>query len=289
VLGRDPQEAALVTSSEPATLQRTDVTPPLSQYVVSTWRQRALAWAIARSDLQSRHGSTLLGWVWNLLDPLLMMGVYWLIFGLLLQGLRPDNFLAFLTIGMFLFQFAQNSVTQGANAITANLGLVREMRFPRALLPLADLMRNGLNLAWQLPVMFVIVVGSVGNVRVGWLLLLFVLIPLLAVFSFGVALVTARLTSVVTDVARLLPYVFRLLFYVSGVLFPLVDILAGHPAERFLPLNPYYSFISLGRHLILAPIADPGPLWLSVFTWSAVSIVVGLTFFLRSEHRYGRG
>jgi teichoic acid transport system permease protein len=70
---------------ESAVLRRSDVTPTLRHYARSVWDGRSLSWAIARSDLQSRHGSTLLGWMWNLLDPLLMMGVYWLIFGLLLQ------------------------------------------------------------------------------------------------------------------------------------------------------------------------------------------------------------
>ena len=86
----------------PESLQSLTVRPNLTRYVADLFRSRSLAISVARNDLASRHGTAALGWVWNLLDPLLMLGVYWLVFGVLLAGRRPDNFLAFLAVGIFL-------------------------------------------------------------------------------------------------------------------------------------------------------------------------------------------
>lgn len=269
-------------------LRRVDVAPKLVPYVHSVWKQRELAVSIARNDLRSQNGGLLLGWWWNLLDPLFLMGVYWLVFGLLLAGRRPDNFFSFLAVGIFLFQFTQRSVTQGAKSVVKNTEMIRQLRFPRALLPLSDVLRTGNRLLWQIPVIVLIVLFDARVFRPGWIVLLFVVLPLLAAFAFGGALVFARLSDAVQDVGRVLPYFFRLAFYSSGVLFPLDALLAEHPLQPFLALNPFYAFVSLARHLVLAPVSNPTALWVSFLTWSLVVLVGGTAFFVRAERRYGR-
>ena len=270
-------------------LRRVDVPPKLVPYLRSMWKQRELAVSIARNDLRSQNGGLLLGWWWNLLDPLFLMGVYWLVFGLVLAGRRPENFLSFLAVGIFLFRFTQRSVTQGAKSIVKNTEMIRQLRFPRALLPLSDVIRTGNQLLWQIPVMMLIVLLDARVLRAGWLVLLAVVLPVLAALAFGSALVFARLSHAVQDVGRVLPYLFRLAFYSSGVLFPLDVLLADHPLQPFLVLNPFYAFVSLARHLVLAPAPSPTALWVSFLVWSLGTLVGGTMFFIRAERRYGRG
>ena len=272
-------------------LRRVDSPPRLLEYVRSVWRQRAFAISIAKNDLRSQNGGLLLGWWWNLLDPLFLMGVYWLVFGLLLAGRRPENFLSFLAVGIFLFRFSQRSVVQGAKAIVSNAAMIRQLRFARALLPLSDVIRNSYQLRWQIPVMATIVLLDARTLRPGWIVLLFVLVPALVAFSFGLALMFARLSDAIHDVGRVIPYLFRVAFYSSGVLFPLDVLLEAHPAEPYLALNPFYAFVALGRHLVLMPVptGESAILWVSVACWSTLVLVGGIAFFLRAERRYGRG
>ncbi len=290
-LGQSCKDTALASSDAshhrlaPVSLQM-----PLPAYLHEVWRRRDLAVSIARNDLRARHGNLTLGWAWNILDPLLLMGVYWLVFGLLLGGRRPENFLAFLVVGMFLFRFVQGAVENGAESIQRHLSMVQQVRFPRALVPLSEIVRHALTLGWQLPVMLAIVIGTTRTLRMpGWLLFIAFLIPLAAMLALGLALLLCRVAAQLRDVTRLLPYVFRILFYGSGVLFPLDVLLDGHPLEPYLILNPLYVFVELARHLTLAPRPDGPLLWALAASWAVASLLVGMTTFRRFEHRLARG
>lgn len=251
------------------------------------WRARAFAWAIARSEMQSRHGNLILGWAWNLVDPLLMMAVYWFIFGLVLDSGRTSGFLSQLAIGIFLYQFSQNGATQGAASIESNREMIRQMHFPRAVLPLSEVLRNFVYLVWQLPVMGLIVISHAGVRVSGWVTLIVVLLPMFAVFTFGLSLALARATLAVRDVSRLIPYLFRLGFYLSGALFPLEQYLPESALLNMLILNPFYTFIALARSLLVTPAPQASLLWGAAVGWAAVALLLGSMLFSRAESRFG--
>ena len=81
---------------------------------------------------------------------------------------------------------------------------------------------------------------------------------------------------------------FRLAFLLSGALFPISLLADAHPLLEFLPLNPFYAFIELGRHLTIAPVPMVDRLWLSAALWTVFSALIGLWVFRRDEHRYAR-
>jgi teichoic acid transport system permease protein len=145
-------------------------------------------------------------------------------------------------------------------------------------------------LGWQMPVMLAIALATTGTLRVsGWLLFITVLMLLAATLAFGVALVLCRLAAQLRDITRLIPYVFRILFYTSGVLFPLDVLLEEHPLQPYLILNPLYVFVELARHLTLTPRPDALMLWALAASWSVASLILGTLVFRRFEHRLARG
>src|SRR5688572_2784464 len=118
-------------------LVKLGTTPGVVEYLKALWVRREFAIAIPTAELQAQHRNTVLGGLWHLLNPLLQMGVYYLVFGVILDVNRGvDNFLGFIAIGVFTFHFTTKSVTAGAKAITSNEGLIRAIMFPRAILPL---------------------------------------------------------------------------------------------------------------------------------------------------------
>jgi teichoic acid transport system permease protein len=87
-------------------------------YLRRLWERREYAWHVPRSDLRSQQMNTVLGNAWHLLNPILSIAVYYVIFGLVLQTDRGvTNFIAFLAVGVFVFQFTQKSTTSGSNSI----------------------------------------------------------------------------------------------------------------------------------------------------------------------------
>lgn len=262
--------------------------PQVLPYFKELLRHRELVSMLATNDFRARHRGTVLGAGWNLLTPLLLLATYWLVFGIVLAGRRPENFLAFLAIGIFLFRFIQRSVQDAATSLTKGKGLIRSIHFPRAVLPVADVVRNALGYLWELPVVLLIVVLTSGRPGAGWLVFLGAIVPLAMIFTAGVALLFARVGSVFLDVKQLTPLLFRILFYLSGILFPIQAFISEWPLLAYLPLNPIYAFVTLARHYTLAPQPQLALNWTSAVVWTLLAAAIGILFFSRAEHRYSR-
>jgi teichoic acid transport system permease protein len=114
-------------------------------------------------------------------------------------------------------------------------------------------------------------------------------ILLLAImFSLGLAMIAARLTVQVRDLTKLIPFVTRILFYISGIFFSIEKVIAPFPAlAPFVYLNPIYDFIELSRGALVVGHEMTGALWLACSIWATVTFLVGVIFFWLAEERYG--
>lgn len=260
---------------------------PLSQYLRDVWSRRQFAFAVPLADMRSQNTNTFLGQAWHLLNPLLLIGTYFLIFGVLLRTDRGvDNYIAFLTVGVFTFRYGQKSATSGATSIVRNLGLMRAMAFPRAILPLSAVIRETLQFLPSLVVMLTVSLATGEMPRWTWLLL-----PLLYVvqfiFNLGLAFTAARFTERVADVQNVLPYAFRLAFYGSGVLYQFDQFVSNPIAITAFRLNPFHAFVSIARESVL-----DGRIvaldWAVALAWTGVAFIAGFFFFRAAENRYGR-
>jgi teichoic acid transport system permease protein len=268
--------------------------PSLTEYSRTLWSYRHFIRAHASAKITSSLGNTKLGAVWQVLTPMINAGVYYVIFGVVLGGHREvPNFIAYLCIGVFVFQFTQSVVQTGANAITGNLGMIRALHFPRASLPLSAALVEIRNFIVALFVLMGIVLITGEPITFEWLLLLPLLL-LHSIFNLGLGLFIARYGSKVRDVKQLIPFVMRFWLYGSAVLYPVSkfkDVLSGWQLE-VVEANPLLVFIELARHALLkeATLANPPTvLWIQATIWSLVVGILGYLYFWRGEKGYGRG
>lgn len=240
----------------------------------------------AATELQSRQMMSVLGNLWHLLNPLLQIGVYFVIFGVVLGVDRGDNYFAFLSVGIFVFGFTQRATISGANSITNNKGLLNAFAFPRALLPVTSTLTE--TFATIAPIVVIYAVAGLSGITpsVRWLALL----PLLAlqlVFNFGSALLAARATNSVRDISQLLPFVFRLLLYGSGVLFDVDRYTDGKSYGWVFDINPIYCIVTMARWSILGGEYRPD-LLITYLIWMIAFAIGGLAWFRSGEGSYGR-
>ena len=259
-------------------------------YLAQCWDRRSYCWYVARSDVRERQIYTILGSVWYLLNPVLSIATYFLVFGVVHEadgGLDGSaQFLAFITIGLFVFQFTQRAVTFGASSIVANTGLIRAIRFPRALLPTSTTLTESITAIPTFLVMFGVVALAGETPTFRWLLVIGI-IAWQAVFNLGSSFVAARLTSHFRDTTQILPFVFRLLLYGSGVLFS-VDAYIDNDRFRLLfVMNPLYGFISMVRWALMDQPVDAGAV-LCTAAWTVVVTIGGFIWFRAAEHEYDR-
>lgn len=264
------------------------VRPPLPAYLHQLWGRREFCVLLAWSRLRAENDRDRLGPAWVVLKPLINAVVYGAVFALLLRAdSRPENFVPFLVCGVFVFTYLSSCLTDGAASVNGSADLVRSLRFPRAVLPLAAVVQRAVGLGAMMAVLAVVVVASGEPVRTRWLLVLPAL-ALATLFAAGTALAAARLTVHLRDVAHLLPFLTRLLFYVSGIFYSLDRVVTDPLVRTLLELNPAYVYITLVRGALLTESAVTSGTWLLGVLWALVAAPVGLVFFWRAEQEYGR-
>lgn len=267
--------------------------PPLRRYLGDLWRRRSFVWTLSSAESYARNEDNHLGQLWAVLNPAMLIGSYFVIFGLLLntQG-GVENFIAFLAIGVVMFMFTSSVITRGVKAITGNLSLVRALHFPRAILPISVTLTELLAALPAFVLLFVLmfVTGETPD----WEWLLFpVALALQGLALLGIAFIGARLVNASRDIGNLIPVTVRLLRYVSGVFFPVEHYAQNLPTvwHDLLVYQPFSLMLTIGRQALLTD-AEHGVVltdWLAMAAWGIGLACVGLVIFWRDEAKYGRG
>ena len=290
----EPERLAWMTDpqSEWPELRRVGVKLPLREYLRELWRRREFAVTVPLGELKAQNQDSALGQVWHLLNPLLLIGVYYLIFGIILnvesrRGI--DNYLPFLIVGVIVFNYTRSSIQAGARMIVKNRKLVQSINFPRAILPLSAIVAETVSHMYAIPVMLVLVTLVDGGPPPQWTWLLLIPVTMLqAMFNLGISMVVARLSFHFRDLQQLLPFALRLYFYSSGVIIPInIDIINNATLVAVLQLNPAYAIVEMAREAVLLGPLDPR-IWLIGAGWSVAMLLFGFWFFRQAEHEYGR-
>ena len=251
-------------------------------------QRRGFAFALARFSLLASTARSRLGIVWIVLTPTLQVALYGLIFGLVLGDSRPENFVAFLIIGVVVFQFISGSFVDGTKSITSNASLVRSMDFPRILLPFATTFSQLGRFLGILPLALLALILIGERPDLDWLGIIPVVL-LVLIFSFGLSMLSARLTTDFSDLSQLIPFLNRLLFYSSGVFFSIEKLISAYSFLEFLRwANPISVYLELARGAVVSGYASTGIEWLTGALWAFGMLSTGFIFFWLAEEKYGR-
>ena len=268
--------------------------PSLGEYTRSLWSYRHFISSFAKARVSAALGDTRLGALWQVLTPLINAGVYYLIFGILIDTRRSQqHFIAYLCIGVFIFGFSQAVTQSGVQAITSNLGLIRALHFPRASLPIATAFVEVRNILVSMLVLITIVLVSGEPITWRWVLILPALF-LQSVFNCGLAMLVSRLGTKFNDIKQLIPFIMRIWMYLSAVIYPVTNFtehLHGWKL-RAVEANPMLVFIELIRHALMSDVklaGSPMRLWSEALFWAVVVGFGGYVYFWRGERDYGRG
>ena len=262
--------------------------PRLGGYLAETWRLRAFALRLAGSRLIASLLPNRLGVLWIVLKPLSLAIIYGLIFHFVLAGpARPANFVQFLIVGVFVFEFFTGCFGSGSKAITSNTKLVQSFGFPRILLPISAILEQAMRMIPVVLLLGILLLIFGEPISWSWLLIIPILV-VMGVFNLGVALVVARISVRTRDIQQLIPIITRVLFYASGIFFSVDGALADYPTLlTIVQLVPTYEFIAIARDVLLDGYSAPLIAWIAAPIWALVMIVGGVIFFWRAEARYG--
>lgn len=234
--------------------------------------------------LRAKHRETILGLGWEILNPTLLVLVWWIIRDVVFPNTGGRNYLEFLVVSVFTFQYLQRFVTGGQSAINSSRGLFQSFNFPPLVALVQQAVTTFVSNLFSIVVLlvFLVILGETPGII--WLLFPVVLI-VQSSFGLGGSMILARATVQNPDVRNMVPFTFRLLFYGSGVIFPIEDRIAGSTIRWLFELNPFYSITALTRMVLL----DSEITRVTVFSailWSTLLPVVGFYVFRSGDHRY---
>lgn len=264
--------------------------PSLTTYLEQLWSRRFFIMADSRAKVASGTRQMVLGNAWLVIKPVLDAVVYLLIFGLLLQSNRGiENFIGYLLIGVFMFQFTARCLSRGANSIISGRNLIRSFSFPRASLPVATVLRETLSMIPVVASMMVLILVIPPHAEMTWRWVLFpAVFALQLVFSTGIALLAARLVSRVRDLANMLGFFTRFWLYGSAVFFS-IDRFVEHPTlVALMKANPMFMVLDMTRDTLLYGRTPDFSSWLALSGWALAALVIGFVAFWRAEETYGR-
>ena len=239
--------------------------------VAAVHRHRRILGTLVRRDLKIRYGRSVLGYVWTLIDPLAMAGVYYLVFGVIFRRAEVESlpFIVFLLAGLLPWNWFNLSVTETSRALYAERLLVRSTNIPRELWVLRVVLAKGVEFLLSLPILaaFVALFVVLGDVTLNWRLVLMVPAAVVQLaLLVGIGLVMAPVTALVDDVARVVRILLRMLFYLSPILYSPAALEGYDWAQGLFQLNPLTGIIELYRAGLTAAPLDG----------SAVALAVGV-------------
>ena len=213
-------------------------------------RYRGLLGALVARDLKVRYQALGLGYLWSLINPVLMIAVYTLVFSVILRSGLP-GFALFLACGLVPWIWFQSSLVAGANAIVENGPILRRRYLPSQILPLVTVTSFFIHFLTTLPILLAFLVAA-GRSPGPSLVLLPVLVLFQYVLTYGLALAVSALTVRFRDLELILSNLMLVLFFLTPILYSLERI--PESVQPLLLLNPmthlahsYQNVLFFGR------------------------------------------
>ena len=234
------------------------------------------------SELKVKYQSSILGFTWSLLNPLLMMLVLYFVFSNIFKATQ-NNFALYLLIGIVSWRFMANGTSSSITSVVGKPSLVTKVHIPRQVLVLSTVLASFISSILEfvvlVPLLFILGVGLSPNI------LLFPVVHLIFfMMVYGISLILAALYVYYRDLNQIWDVIIQMGFFLSPIVYPLSTV----PPEylRYYMLNPVTVMIQMYRDVLLyhnAPtLAD---LSFTLLT-AATIILLGSLVFKRLERRF---
>ena len=263
------------------------------------WVYRELVGNLVVRDLKVRYKSSVLGFLWSLLNPLLLMAVFTVVFTIMLPNYSVPYFPVFVLCGLLPWNFFTTSIMTSVTSISGSGHLVKKVYFPREILTISNVLANFVNFLLALPVLFGLI-ALFGIPLTVWLAYLPLIMLIELLFTLGVSLVLATLNVFYRDTSVIMEVLVQAWFFLTPVFYP-IDLLPATttlfglvlPLRRLLYiLNPMASIVASYRSVLYgnadgSPPTAPGwDFFLRTALTALLTFVLGYAIFRRHSARF---
>lgn len=246
-------------------------------------RCRELLWMLVIRNIKIRYKESVLGFLWTLLGPILLIAIYALFLGIM----RVSISMPLLVTGIFVWQYLAMTLGDSTNAIVGNANLIQKAAFPRALLPLSIVLANAVNFLLSLVIVGVyLVLSDVSFGGAHWIVL--ALLSQVALCT-GVSLLLSSINVFFRDVQHVIGVLTMAWFFTTPVIYSPDMVLqkCGTPVLlQLFYLNPMTGVLALYRAALMDMPLPASGLWVSSLAVSWLVCGAGMLVFQRLQSRF---
>ena len=244
-------------------------------------RYKELLRNLVTRDIKVRYKRSVLGFFWVMLNPLLMMLVMSMVFSGLFKVSTP-NYTSYLLSGIILWNFFSQSTTTSVVSLISNSSLIKKIYIPKAIFPLSVILSAVVNFLFSLVPLLLIIYFTGGSIS-GRVYLLPVILLLVALFSFGIALLLSTLTVFFHDTIYIYDVLLMVWMYATPIFYP-ESIIPGK-FSFILHFNPFYYYLTVFRGALYLDISAVSVKLLYGLLSSLVSVTVGWLFYRANKDK----
>jgi lipopolysaccharide transport system permease protein len=247
------------------------------------WAYRNLVRYLVSSGLATENTGTFFGLIWWLLDPLLLMLVYWFLFGVVFHRQEP-YFPIYILISLISWEFFAKSVQRSMSETLERSRSMRQVAFPKSAIPVSITIAELAHLVVGIAISVFAALAAYGIVPTAALLGLIPLVAVQLMFTLGAAFIFTATNFFFRDTSHLLRYLFRAWYLLSPGIYALSRI--PEQWQNIYSLNPFAGFFETFHALILhQPMPETWVIWYTIGL-SVLTFVFGYALFVWVEPHF---
>ena len=251
-------------------------------------KDRFILQQLVNKDFKLRYRRSVLGVIWSVLNPLLMMIVMSFVFSYFLRGSNVENYPLYLIVGNVTFGLMNEATSTGLRSIIDAAPLLKKVKVDRWVFPVQKVFTSVVNFALSL--VAVVIVMLFFRVAPTWHLVWMIpALILLMVFCIGISLLIGALAVFFRDMIHLWSVLITAWTYLTPIFWDL-SLLTGSNAPWFViavvKINPMYNFIDMMRCAIVYQSNPSATVVLLAVFWALIILVLGVLVFRKTEHKF---
>ncbi len=247
-------------------------------------RYKPLLKELVVRDLKVKYRRSFLGYLWSLLNPLMMMVVMTVVFSFMFRS-NIENFPLYLICGNTLWAFFNESTTMAMNSVLGNGALIKKVYIPKFIFPVSRVLSSFVTMSFSLVAILIVMVVTRTSFHLPFLLFPVPMIFLL-VFCTGIGMVLSALAVYFRDIMHLYGVITMAWMYATPIFYPLDPEVLPQQIIDLIKLNPMYHYINFFRQIVIYGNVPGINTWFACIASAVVSLLVGLMIFRKLQKNF---
>lgn len=237
---------------------------------------------LVQRDFKTRYRRSILGILWSLLNPLLIMVVQYLVFSTLFRFDIP-NYSVYLLSGIVIFNYMTEATSQSMTCIIQNASLINKVYVPKFIYPFSRVLSSGVNFLFSLLALYLVIISTGMTITYSHIAMLFA-IACLFLFICGISFMLSSIMVFFRDTQFLYSIIITIWSYLTPIFYP--ESILPNYMLYILKFNPMYHFIRFIRFIILYGGIPDLKAWAFCLLFALVSFVLGVLVFNKTQEKF---